>query len=182
MERILHYAEQNSHPYSDITDMKKLVVTLKETFEHSTANFFILKSAILKSFQEKKLYFMNVEYEISPEEVNEYYDYFIETLKANPKISFYIINDDTLDTGFLEYKISIYCNNTTVFLKNLLKLHERSDDFFSIINNSRLVRDINLTFEELKRSSICTRYSANEMNELWEKYRSLLFQIMNIKK
>ncbi|MDR3259165.1 MAG: hypothetical protein LBT51_06050 [Fusobacteriaceae bacterium] len=182
MNNILDYAEENTHPYNDIVDIKKLIITLNETFEHSTSNFFILKSSILKSFQDRKIYFMNVEYEISPSEIREFYPYFIEALKTNKDINIYIIDDDKLDMGFLEFKISIYCNSNTVFLKNLFKLHQKHDDFFSVINNSHLVENVNLFFEELKKSPLCKKYSIEEIEQSWEKYKNMLFRIMDIKK
>ncbi|MDR3259279.1 MAG: hypothetical protein LBT51_06640 [Fusobacteriaceae bacterium] len=182
MNNILDFAEKNSRPSYDILDIKKLIITLTDTFVNSTINFFILKSSLLKFFQDRRIFFMNIEYEIMPSEIKEYYSYFIEILKLNKEISFYIIDDDKLDTGYLEFNVSIYSNNNTVFFKNQLKIQQRQNDFFSVINDTDLVRDINLSFDDLKKSPLCKKYSMEKIEKAWEKYQNMLFKIMDIKR
>jgi hypothetical protein len=181
MNNILDFAEKNSRPAYDILDIKKLIITLTDTFVNTTITFFILKSSILKFFQDRRIFFMNIEYEIMPYEVKEYYSYFIEILKLNDQISFYVIDDDKLDTGYLEFNISVYTNSNTVFFKNQLKIQQRQTDFLSVINDSDLVKGINLTFDDLKKSPLCKKFTMEKIEKAWDKYQNMLFRIMDIK-
>lgn len=180
IKNIMDYAEKEGYPSSDILSMKKLMVTWKEMFEKSNINFFVLKSSILKYFQERKIFFMNVEYEMSPAEIKEHYSYFINVIQKNSKINFYVIDDYKMDMDYLEFKVSLCCNDNNVFLKNLYNLHRGQEDFFSVINNSSMIRDINFIFNELKKSTLCKKYSFEDIETSWEKYKSLIFQIIEI--
>lgn len=180
IKNIMQYAEKDGYSSSDIVNMKKLMVTWKEMFEKSNINFFVLKSSILKYFQERRIFFMNVEYEMSLAEIKEHYSYFINIIQKNSKINFYVIDDYKMDMDYLEFRVSLCCNENNVFLKNLYNLHKKQEDFFSVINNSSMIRDINFIFNELKKSTLCKKYSVEEIEASWEKHKNLIFQIIEI--
>jgi hypothetical protein len=182
INNIMKFAEENNFSKADLFNMRKLMITWDEMFKDAAINFFILKSAIFKSFQNRKIFLMNVEYKMSPLELKMHYPYFVNIAKANDKISFYLIDDEKLGLDPTECRIFIGCNNDTVFLKNIQKLHKKEMDFFSIITNNRLVCDINLIFEEMKRSPYCRKVTIEEIETSWEKYKNMLFRIMEIDK
>lgn len=180
IQNILNYALKKNFSKSELISMQDLMITWNEMFEKASINFFVFKSSILKYFQEKTIYFMNVEYKMNPDEILEHYNYFISALKSNPKIKIYVIDDNLLNLDYLDFKISVFCNKDSVFLKNVVLLSENKDDFLSTVNNYSTVRHINLVFDKLKNSKFCNEFSVEEIETSWEKYNHMILKIMNL--
>lgn len=180
IQNILNYALKKNFSKSELISMQDLMITWNEMFEKASINFFVFKSSILKYFQEKTIYFMNVEYKMTPDEILKHYNYFISALKSNPKIKIYVIDDNLLNLDYLDFKISVFCNKDSVFLKNIVLLSENKEDFLSTVNNYSTVRHINLVFNKLKNSKFCKEFSIEEIENSWEKYNHMILKIMNL--
>ena len=180
INNILCFAKEKGYPPEDIFNLKKLMITWDEMFEKSSINFFITKSSIMRYFQERILYFINIEYKISPEEIKAQYNYLINLIKLNEKIKFYIVDDEILAGENVDFKVSVFANSNLVFLKNLTLLHEKGDNYVFPIKKKENVKSINKTFDIIKSKNYCTHYSTEEIEERWEKYKGLIFRIMDI--
>lgn len=179
LNNIIDYAKENMYSENDIMTIKKLKITWEEMFENASINFFVLKSAIFKYLEDGELLYMNVKYKMSIDERKEHYIHFIESIKKNKNIHFYIIDDEKLEKN-IDYKISIFSNKEKLFMKNYVRLNEKKEPFFSIVNNESLIKNIDLCFENLKKSFICKEYSCDEIEYIWHKYENLLFRLMEI--
>lgn len=180
IQNILNYALKNNFPKRELISMQDLMITWNEMFEQASINFFVFKSSILKYFQEKTIYFMNVKYKMTPEEILEHYNYFISVLKSNPRIKIYVIDDNLLNLDYLDFKMSVFCNKDSVFLKNVALLSETKEDFLSTVNNYSTIRHINLVFDKLKTSEVSKEFSPEEIETSWNKYNHMILKIMNL--
>ncbi|MGB0404952.1 MAG: hypothetical protein ACPGDB_02030, partial [Fusobacterium sp.] len=96
------------------------------------------------------------------------------------RIKIYVIDDNLLNLDYLDFKMSVFCNKDSVFLKNVALLSETKEDFLSTVNNYSTIRHINLVFDKLKTSEVCKEFSPEEIETSWNKYNHMILKIMNL--
>lgn len=179
LQNILTFAEKKSYKKEDIHLIKKLIIAWDETFEKSTANFFVLKSALMNYLQERKICIANIEYIMSMEEIEEHYNYLKDIMKKNKNIKFYLL-DDTLETMNFEFKISIFCNETNGYFKNILGLKNSQKDGISVMTNQKLIDGMNGLFKNFIELEECKEYTFEAIDEIWNKYRKIMIRLLEL--
>lgn len=179
LENILLYAENNNYRKEDMELIQKLTIAWEEIFEKANINFFILKSALTKYLQEKKIYLGNIEYTMSLEEVKDHYNHFIKLMKKNPNINIYIL-DDSKNEYISEFVISIFCNGEKIYFKNLKKIQNKEEPSVSIVTNKELISKINQNFQELVNLDICKNYTLEDIESFWDKYKNIIFRFIQL--
>lgn len=182
IENIVNYAKKENYSEQEQIAILRVKIAWEEIFEKSSINFFILKSALLHYLEKGKLIYVNVPYQTSIEERQEHYEYAIKILEKNPHIHLYILDDDIFNKNNIPYNIGVFCNRKKIFFKNYHSLEEKIEPYFTNVNNKKMISQINLLFEKLKKSDYCREYSVEELKILWEKYSNMFFRLGEINK
>ena len=182
IDNIISYAKKENYSEQDQIAILRVKIAWEEIFEKSSINFFVLKSALLQYLEKGKLTCVNVSYQTNIEERQKHYEYAINLLEKNPRIHLYILDDDIFNKSNIPYNIGIFCNRKKVFFKNYYSLKEKIEPYFINVNNKKMISQINLLFEKLKKSDYCREYSVEELKILWEKYSNMFFRLGEINK
>ncbi len=182
IDNIANYAKKAKYSDQDLISILKLKIAWEEIFENSSINFFILKSSIFQYLENGKLTYMNIHYQTNLEERQAHYEHAIKILEKNPNIHLYIIEDEIFNKNNLVYNIGIFGNRKKMFLKNYRNLNEKTEPYFTIIKNQKVLNCINILFTKIKNSEYCKEYSVDELKHLWKKYSNMFFRLTEINK
>lgn len=178
--KIADKAYKNANSSAASLSIRKLQIAWEENFQTKHINFFIFKSSLLKYLEDGKLVYSNTRYQMNVEERLEHIDYTLEMMRINPKIEFYIIDDSKIKKDFDNFTIGIFANNSKVFTKNYLKIFEQKEVCISIATDNDFIKMTNEAFETLKSLPACKKYTADDLDESWQRYKNMFLRIMQI--
>lgn len=180
IDNIAKHAKKEKYSEQDLISILKVKIAWEEIFENSSINFFILKSSMFEYLEKGKLTYMNIHYQASIEERQAHYEHAIKILEKNPNIHLYIIEDDIFNKSNLTYNIGIFGNCKKMFFKNYHNLNEKTEPYFTIVNDQRVLNHINSLFDNISKSEYCKEYSVEELKNSWNKYSNMFFRLTEI--
>lgn len=179
IDNIAEYTKKESYSEEDLISILKIKIAWEEIFENSSINFFILRSSLFEYLENGKLTYMNIPYQMSVSERKAHYEYALKLLNKNPNIHLYILEDDLFNNSSL-CNIGIFGNSKKMFFKNYYNLNKKTEPYFIIVNNYKMLSQINLLLENIKKSNYCKEYSPQELKILWDKYSKMFFRLTEI--
>ncbi len=168
--------------YNSVTEkiLRKLVSTWEDLFNHETLDFFMMKTDLIKYIEDGEFYCTDVVYRMSVEERKAHIQRVIEICELNPKINFYIIDDENLSYPNKYAFFSLYSNHNKLFLKNTKSFYDsKGPQFYGILNES-LIEKIGLCIDEAKKSEYCIHFTASKVKDFMEKYKVMIERIMSL--
>lgn len=180
IDNIANYAKKEKYSEQDLVSILKVKIAWEEIFENSSINFFVLRSSMLQYLVKGKLTYMNIQYQTTVEERQAHYEHAMEILDKNPNIHLYIIEDDIFNKNNLIYNIGIFGSNKKMFFKNYKNINEKTEPYFTIVKDQKVLNQINLLFENMKKCDYCKEYTADELKNLWNKYNNMIFRLTKI--
>ena len=179
LKNILEFAKENGYKDEDIYLVKKLIIAWDEAFEKASANFFVLKSSLMNYLQERKICVGNIEYIMSIEEIEEHYNYLKGIMQENKNIKFYLFDDES-ETRNIEFKISIFCNESHGYFKNVDELKNMEKAGIFVITNDTFLDGMNGMFRSLLDYKECKEYSFEAIDESWNKYKNIMLRLLEL--
>lgn len=161
--------------------IRKLQITWEERFEKSKINFIILKSAIMKYIEDREIFYADIRYNLSTEQIKNQALKILESMRKNKDIKITILDNELLNYDIDFFKISVYANNKKVFLKKNSKSIPSSIPLFYTIINEKLVKHINESLSYLKTKDFCTEYDVNAIENIFKKYGPMFFRMIEAK-
>lgn len=180
IDNIAAKCKKEKYPEQDLISILKIKIAWEEIFENSSINFFVLKSSMFQYLEKGKLTYMNIPYQTSVEERQAHYEHAIKILEKNPNIHLYIIEDDIFNKNHLLSNIGIFGNHKKMFFKNYHNLNEKTEPYFTIVNDQKILSQINLLFENIKKTDYCKEYTVEELKKIWNKYSNMFFRLTEI--
>ncbi len=160
--------------------LRKLLGLWEELFNYETLDFFMMKTDLIKYLEDGEFYCTDIIYRMSIEERKAHIERVIEICDLNPKINFYIIEDETISYPNKHALFSIYNNNSKLFLKNTKSFYDSIGPQFYGVLNENLIEKISMGMESLKKANCCYHFSASSLREFKEKYRVMIDRIMSL--
>lgn len=160
--------------------LRKLLALWEELFNYETLDFFMMKTDLIKYLEDGEFYCTDIIYRMSTEERVAHIERVIEICDLNPKINFYIIEDENISYPNKYALFSIYNNNSKLFLKNTKSFYDSIGPQFYGVLNERLIEKISICMESLKKENCCYHFSASSLREFKEKYRVMIERIMTL--
>lgn len=180
IDNIANYAKEKKYSEQDLISILKVKIAWEEIFENSSINFFILKNSIFRYLEKGELTYMNIHYKTSIEERKMHYEYAMKILEKNPKIHFHVIEDEFVEKSNFVYNIGVFGNYKKMFFKNYYNLEQQKEPYFTIVNNSKILKHIHGLFDKIRLSKYCTEYHVEELKVFWEKYGNMFFRLTNL--
>lgn len=178
--KIADLAYKKSSSQAASLSIRKLQIAWEENFQTKHICFFIFKSCLLKYLEDGKLVYSDTRYQMSIDERLRHIEYALEMMRNNPKIEFYIIDDSKIKKGFNNFTIGVYTNSSKMFLKNYLKIFEQREPCVSIASDTDFIKLTNEAFNELKKQPMCRKYTVDDLEDSWERYKNMFLRIMQI--
>jgi len=159
--------------------IKKIQITWEEVFEKSKINFIILKSALMKYFEDGEIFYAEVNYKVTPEQRKKHALNVLECMRNNKDIKITVLDDELLNHKLNFFKISVYVNNRKIFLKKNRKSESNSAPLYYTIINEKFVKLINEYLTSLKDRDYCVEYDLNATERIIEKYGTMIQRILD---
>lgn len=177
INNIAEYAKKN-YSEQDLMNILRVKIIWEEIFENASINFFLLKSTIFRYLEKGQLTYMNIPYQMSIEERKLHFDYALKLLEKNPKIHFYVIDDEFITQNNMTYNIGIFANYKKMFFKNYYNLEKKKEPYFTIVNNKKLISNINNLFETMKESEYCVEYTIDKLKA--ERHENMFLRLTEL--
>lgn len=159
---------------------RKLIVTWDDIFSKEKADFFILKSTLLKYIENGELYFTDVMHKMTVDERKAHIEHVLEVCKKNPNLNFYVIDEEKIPYSQQLINFSLFNNHKKLFLKNIRRFKtDFGPQFYSILNEG-LINNITECLEELKTASAVTNYPASSIPEFMERYGGMVYRMLSL--
>lgn len=171
-----------SSPQTDISEsmIRTLQITWEEIFENQKICFFFLLSSLYEYITTGEIYYTDIHYQMQVEERIAHMKNIIDVSKKNPNIKFVILDENIFASDFMPH-ISVYANDKKIFLKNYSAYETGIGPNLYIIHNKDLIRIINAsTSLSLENPTLYREYNSETLEELLEKYKSLIFRMMHM--
>lgn len=182
-ETIDHIVETaKSSSKLDITEsmIRTLQITWEEIFENQEICFFFLLSSLYEYITAGEIYYTDIHYQLRIEERIAHIKNIIEVSKKNPNIKFIILDENIFASDFMPH-ISVYANDKKIFLKNYSAYETGIGPHLYVIHDKELIRIINAsTAISLQNPTLYREYNSEALEELLEKYKSLIFRMMHM--
>lgn len=166
----------------DITEsmIRTLQITWEEIFENQEIRFFFLLSSLYEYITTGEIYYTDIHYRLQIEERIAHIKNIIEVSKKNPNIKFIILDESIFASDFMPH-ISVYANDKKLFMKNYSAYETGIGPNLYIIHDKELIRIINSsTALSLKKPALYKEYNSEALEELLEKYKSLIYRMMHM--
>ena len=159
---------------------RKLIVTWDDIFSKEKADFFILKSTIMKYIENGELYFTDVMHRMTVEERKAHLDHLLEVCRKNENLNFYVIDEEKIPYLQKLINFALFNNHKKLFLKNINRFKtDFGPQFYSILNEG-LINDITQSIEELKNAEAVTNYPAQSVPEFMERYGGMVYRMLSL--
>ena len=149
-------------------------------FENGEIDFYLLKTNLLRYITDGTIYFADVVYHMSVEERKEHIQHVLELVQKNPKIRFFIIDDECIPNSEYLFQMSVYNNKRKLFLKNMEHYTTQCGPSFYTIQNESLISEISQYFDTLKSESFCNVYQSEDVFRFYEKYGTMIDRMLSI--
>ncbi len=158
----------------------QLQITWEEIFEHSTMDFFLLKSSLLKYMEDGEIIFADIVYNMTTEERKLHIQNVLKCTERNPNIHFYIIDEELLPNVQHLFNISVFNN----FKKMFLKIPGRYEDcigprFYSVLSDT-LIKETTDLFNDIKTCPYCTAYDNEALHRFYDRYGSMVTRMIDL--
>ena len=158
----------------------QLQITWDEIFEHNTLDFYVLKSSLLKYMEDGEIIFADIVYNMTPAERKLHIENVLNISKKNPKIHFYVIDEEYLPNVQHLMKVSVFNNRKKLFLKFPDRYHTPIGPRFYSVLSDCLIKETSELFDELKTSHYCIEYNAEKLEKFYEKYGSMINRMIDL--
>ena len=158
----------------------QLQITWEELFEKNTLDFFVLKSSLLKYMEDGEIIFADIVYNMTPEERKLHIQKVLNTSKINPKIHFYIIDEELLPGVQHLMKVSLFNNRKKMFLKFPARYHTHIGPRFYSVLSDAFIKETTEFMDELKTSPYCIEYDAEKLQQFYDKYGSMVCRMIDL--
>lgn len=159
---------------------RKLLVTWDDIFQNERADFFILKSTLLKYIEDGELYFTDVLHKMSLEERKAHINNVLNSYTKNKNLNFYIIDEEKISYSTSLINFSMFNNHKKLFLKNIRRFYtDFGPQFYSILNET-LINDISECMDSLKSHECITKYAAESLPDFMERYGGMIYKILSL--
>ena len=160
--------------------LRKLIVTWDDIFSKEKADFFILKSTILKYIDDGELYFTDILHRMSVSEREAHIKHVLEMCKKNHNLNFYVIDDENINYPQQNYYFAMFNNHKKLFLKNTKHFYTKmGPQFYSILNES-LINNITDAVASIKDLPICTHYPAEALQSFMDRYGGMVYKMLSL--
>lgn len=178
--RLIQAARNQGFDESMAQLVAHLGITWEEIFEKGEIDFYLLKTNLLRYITDGTIYFADVVYHMSVEERKEHIQHVLELVQKNPKIRFFIIDDECIPNSEYLFQMSVYNNKRKLFLKNMEHYTTQCGPSFYTIQNESLISEISQYFETLKSESFCNVYQSEDVFRFYEKYGTMIDRMLSI--
>ena len=159
---------------------RRLIVTWDDIFSKEKADFFMLKSTLLKYIEDGELYFTDVMHKMSVEERKAHLDHVLEMCEKNPNINFYVIDEEKISTSPQLMKFSLFNNHKKLFMKNIRRFHtDFGPQFYSILNEG-LINMITEYMDDIKNLDSVTNYPASSLPDFMDRYGGMVYRMLSL--
>ena len=160
--------------------VRRLQITWEEIFEHGSIDFFVLKTAVIRYIETGEVIFTDIVHRLTPLQRKKHIQNILEITKKNPKIVFYMIDDEKFPVKNKFAYMSIFNNRYKAFIKNPNRYHCDRGPFFYSIRSTAFISNMTAYFDQLRNSPVCTRYGHKELNDFYQKYSALINRMIDL--
>lgn len=158
----------------------QLQITWEEIFEKNTLDFYVLKSSLLKYMEDGEIIFADIVYNMTPEERKLHIQKVLDITQKNPKIHFYVIDEELLPNVQHLLHVSVFNNRKKLFLKFPDRYHNAVGPRFYSVQSDQFIRATSEFLDELKTAPFCLGYGAEDLQKFVEKYGSLVYRMIDL--
>ncbi len=160
--------------------VQQISIALHELFENGQIDFFLLKSRLISYISDGTIYYADVPYKMSADEIREHMDHVLGLVEKNPNIHFHIIDDDYLQDSDHLLRMSIYSNRRKIFLKNIEKISSSGGPKFYTIMNDQLITAVADVFDALPESEHVYNYDYEKLKQFIARYGNMIERMISM--
>ena len=138
------------------------------------------KTAVIRYIETGEVIFTDIVHRLTPLQRKKHIQNILEITKKNPKIVFYMIDDEKFPVKNKFAYMSIFSNRYKAFIKNPNRYHCNQGPFFYSIRSTAFISNMTGYFDQLKNSPACTRYGHKELNDFYHKYAALINRMIDL--
>ena len=140
----------------------------------------MLKSDLIHYIEDGEFYFTDIVYHMTPDERKQHIEHVLEVAEKNPKLKFYIIDDENMSYSSKAAIFSFYSNGSKQFFKNTRRFCDsRGPQFYSVLSE-KLIEKICESVNALKELDICYYFPASSLDDFMKKYSSMIDRIISL--
>ncbi|MPL99725.1 hypothetical protein SDC9_45946 [bioreactor metagenome] len=151
---------------------RRLFNTWDKTFEKRRADFYLLKSSVLRYLETGELLFADILYRMSPAQRLSHLEKIKEYVTHNPGIRFILLDDDGLSPEVFP-AFSAYLNPKKLFLKSPLAYRTGRGPLFYTVPSEALIQAAGSCLDSLKEKPGSSVYDHRNVAELESRYGML---------
>ena len=158
----------------------QLQITWEELFEQNTLDFYVLKSSLLKYMEDGEIIFADIVYNMTPDERKLHIQKVLQTSKINPKIRFYVIDEELLPNAQHLINVSVFNNRKKLFLKFPARYHTSIGPRFYSVLSDYFIKETTEFMDDLKTAPYCTEYDAEKLEQFYTKFGSMINRMIDL--
>ena len=179
-DNITQTARERDHDEFMAQLVGQLQITWDEIFEKNTLDFYVLKSSLLKYMEDGEIIFADIVYNMTPEERKLHIQKVLDTSKINPKIHFYVIDEELLPSVQHMMHVSVFNNRKKLFLKFPRRYHTSIGPRFYSVLSDYFIKETSEFMEEIKSAPFCIEYDADKLQQFYDKYGSMICRMIDL--
>lgn len=158
----------------------QLQITWDEIFEKNTLDFYVLKSSLLKYMEDGEIIFADIVYNMTPEERKLHIQKVLDTSKINPKIHFYVIDEELLPNVQHLIHVSVFSNQKKMFLKFPARYHDIVGPRFYSVLSDTFIKETSELLDDIKNEPYCIGYDAESLQKFYDRYGSMICRMIDL--
>ena len=179
-DKIIQAARERDNDEFMALTVAQLQITWEEIFEKNSLDFFVLKSSLMKYIDDGEIIFADVVYHMTPEERKLHIENVLALSRKNPKIQFYVIDDEQLINAQQTMHFAIFNNRRKMFLKNPKRYRTETGPYFYSVLSDQLIQKISSYLDNEKEADYCSHYDAESLQTFYDKYGSLVYRMIDL--
>jgi len=163
--------------------IKRLQIMWEEIFENSEVDFFVTESILSRYLEDGEILFMDIPYHMTAEERRLHIAHVLEVAHRNPKMHFYLIDEENLPLARNMFRFSLFYNDRILYLKNAEHYCgtecPEGPGFYFVLSNT-LGSKIGDLLESYKSGPYCREYDAASLDKFMERYGSMVYRMIDL--
>jgi hypothetical protein len=130
--------------------------------------------------EDGEIIFADIVYNMTPDERKLHIQKVLQTSKINPKIRFYVIDEELLPNAQHLINVSVFNNRKKLFLKFPARYHTTIGPRFYSVLSDYFIKETTEFMDDLKTAPYCTEYDAEKLEQFYTKFGSIINRMIDL--
>lgn len=180
--KLADYSIQAHRSEYEKMEILRLSVTWEEIFEKAESTFFVPWSTFFDYMETGELLCCSTHYAFDVHDRRKHIEHVIQVMEKNSNIHFYMIEDDLMRTSPFLKNFNIFCNESSLYVKNINMAPDGESSMVSILQEPSLFKVVSLWLQSIKERLYCKELSAQDIREVYERYAKMFYRLDKVSK